>query len=92
MKVARKPKKTGQPLPHIGPVVPIDPHYKPHYESVRESPKTGTGLSLGISKQDGSKAPRVTVLKFRDRQVLTLDHPDLTAGSALLMKALGTGD
>jgi hypothetical protein len=76
----------------IGPAVGIDNEpYDPHSRS-QEDFTTGTGLILGNSKQDSSKAPRMTVSKWGNRQVLGLDHPDLTVASELLMKALGTGD
>jgi hypothetical protein len=76
----------------IGPAVGIDNEpYDPRSRS-QEDFKTGTGLILGPSKHDSSKGPRVTVSKWGNRQVLCLDHPDLTVASELLMKALGMGD
>lgn len=59
MNVSRKIKKTGRSVLDIGPAVGIDNEpYDPHC-GPKEDFTTGTGLVLGPSTHDSSKAPRV---------------------------------
>jgi len=61
---------------------------KPKYEP---TPRETAAISK-LRTRKTVEAPRIRFTKEGDRRTLTLDHPDVTTASMLLMEALGTTD